>query len=132
MNEETDFTDEGNSRLDALRHQIAKRRWREELRGTERNGIRWQSDPDGRLAVLESMAFADLSESRGGPPFRTRWKGLGGQWSNELGKKELIEAAAAIGQRRAACFARERELLDQLEADPEQFEETEIGTGWPE
>ena len=122
---------EDTSRIDALRVQIAKRRRHEELRGTEQLGTRWQAGPEDRLAVLESIAFADMVESQGGQ-FVTRWKGKGGQWSTGIGRAELMQAAVALGQRRQACFARERELLDILESDPAAFDEQLIGIGWPD
>lgn len=130
MTDETDIT-EDTGRIDALRVQITKRRRLEELKGVAHLGIRWQAGPEDRLAVLEALAFADMAESQGGQ-FATRWKGKGGQWSGEVGRAELAQAAAAIGQRRQAYFVRERELLDILEADPDAFDERLIGTGWPE
>ena len=63
---------EDTSRIDALRVQIAKRRRHEELRGTEQLGTRWQAGPEDRLAVLESIAFADMVEAQGGQ-FVSRW-----------------------------------------------------------
>jgi len=128
MTDEFDTEDSGG--IEALRVQIASRRRREELKGAEHLGIRWQAGPEDRLAVLESIAFADMVEAQGGQ-FTTRWKGMGGQWSTEVTRNELLQAAAALGQRRAACFRRERELLDILEGDPEGFDPTLIGSGWP-
>lgn len=127
-----ELIEEGNSRLDALLSQIAKRRWNEELRGVAHAGIRWQADPESRLAVLETLQFADMVEAVNGPgTFKTNWKGMRGQWASNVAKSDLLDAGRKIGERRAACFAREKELVDLAMADPDGFDETVIGAGWP-
>jgi len=131
MTEDAEITEGNGSHMDALRHQIAKRRWREELRGVEYAGIRWHADAQGRQAVMESMQFASMAEAQGSP-FSTQWKGKGGKWAAGIGKAELETVAVLLGQRRGALFAREKELIDQAEADPENFDERLIGTGWPD
>lgn len=127
---EEDLIDEGNSRLDALKHQIEKRRWREELRGVEHLGIRWYAGSAGRQAVMESLQYAATVEAQGGM-FATDWKGENGQWALGVTKTDLETVAGLLGQRRQQCFARERELVDMAETDPDNFDEQIIGTGWP-
>lgn len=123
----------GSSTLDALRTQITTRRHRAEARGVEHLGIRWVADSAGRQSVTEALAFADAVEAEHGPgAFTTQWKGANGQWAENVTRTDLLTVGMLIGQRRAACFARERELSLLAGADPESFDTTLIGTGWPD
>lgn len=128
MTDETKDT----STLDALKTQVARRRVREELKGVEYLGIRWYADSDGRQAVTETLAFADIFESQHGDgTFETQWKGMHGRWADSVTKADLLAVGMLLGQRRAACFARERELMALAETDPEGFDAALIGVGWP-
>ena len=132
MNEESEITAEGNSRLDALRHQIAQRRWREEVKGVEHNGARFRGDSDGRQAVTEAAQFAEMFEAgNGAGTFQVDWKSIDGQWAEGVTRDDLVSIMQKLGQRRQACFAREKELIAQAKADPDGFDQTLIGTGWP-
>jgi len=127
-----DLIAEGSSRLDALKSQIAKRRWNEELKGVTHKGIRWYADPQGRQAVTETLQFAQMYEAEHGEgTFATDWKGMQGQWAESVTRADLLQVGALLGQRRQTCFAREKELIAQAEADPDGFDEQVIGTGWP-
>ena len=131
MNDET-MMEEGAGTLDALKTQIEQRRVREELKGVEYLGIRWHCDNAGRQAVTEAMQFADIHEAQHGEgTFTTQWKGMNGQWADSVTKADLLAVGMLMGQRRSACFARERELLGLADADPEGFDTTLIGSGWP-
>lgn len=129
MNEQMEDT----SRVDALTSQIAKRRWSEEMKGVAFKGIRWYADSDGRQAVTETLQFAEMFEAQhGAGSFATDWKGMSGQWAQGVTKADLLQVGQLLGARRQACFARERQLLEQLQADPDAFDEADIGLGWPE
>lgn len=119
--------DEGTPALDALRWQIANRRWREELRGVVYRGLRWAGNSESRQSVIETITAAEAYEAtNGGGTFSTVWKCVDG-WLDNVTLADLHEVRRLLAERRQACFSAERQKL----ADTEAGNMVELGTGWP-
>lgn len=114
---ETDF-----STHDAIRHQIAARRWREECRGISINNVRIKADRESQ-SLITSAALACTID----PNYVAHWKSLDG--FVELDTETIIAAATAVRIHVQACFDREAELLALLEAG--EYTDELLGTGWP-
>ena len=125
MAEET--IDEGTPGLDALRWQIANRRWREELRGVVYRERRWAGDSESRQSVIETISAAEAYEATNGDgSFSTTWKCADG-WLDDVTLADLREVRQLLADRRQACFQVERDKV----ADAEAGNAVELGSGWP-
>jgi len=125
MAEET--MDEGTPGLDALRWQIANRRWREELRGVVYRERRWSGDSESRQSVIETISAAEAYEAANGDgSFSATWKCVDG-WLDDVTLADLREVRRLLADRRQACFQVERDKV----ADAEAGNAVELGSGWP-
>ncbi len=121
------MSEEGTPGEDALRSQIARRRWMEECKGITYNGVRFSGDAGSRQSVTESLEAARQYESKNGDgSFSTEWKAVDG-WLT-VGLSDLEAVHEALAMRRQDCFERERQLLDAVEAG----QTISLGSGWPE
>lgn len=119
--------DEGTPGLDALRHQISDRRWREEKWGVVYLGVRWGGDSESRQSVIETITAAEAYEAaNGGGSFSTAWKCVDG-WLDSVTLADLHEVRRLLVERRQACFGVERQKV----ADAEAGNVVELGAGWP-
>ncbi|RRV41398.1 DUF4376 domain-containing protein [Pseudomonas sp. o96-267] len=102
--------------------QIAARRWQAETGGITLNGMHIDTGRDSQALITGATVQAMLD-----PNYSLRWKTVAG--FVDLTAGQIIGVATAARAHVQACFNREAELLDALEAGtltPEMLEE-----GWP-
>ncbi len=112
---------EGQQRT-GLVQQIADRRWRAEVAGIDIGGMRIDTGRDSQALITGATVQAMLD-----PSYALRWKTPDG--FVDLTAEQIIGVATAARAHVQACFNREAELLDALEAGtftPEMLEQ-----GWP-
>lgn len=123
-----DFTDdelaerEQRQRVE-LAQQIADRRWQAETGGTTISGMPLDTGRDSQ-ALITGAALAAMLD----PEYSVQWKTQGG--FVDLTAEQIIAVASAVRAHVQACFDREAELLEALEAGtftPEMLED-----GWPD
>jgi len=105
-----------------LTQQIADRRWQAEVAGIDIGGIRIDTGRDSQALITGATVQAMLD-----PAYSLRWKTPAG--FVDLTAEQIIGVATAARAHVQACFNREAELLEALEAGtftPEMLEE-----GWP-
>lgn len=106
----------------ALVSSIAARRWQAETGGITVNGIAIDTGRDSQALITGAAVSAMLD-----PSYALRWKTPDG--FVDLTGEQVIGVATAVRAHVQACFDREAELLDALEAGtftPEMLDE-----GWP-
>lgn len=102
--------------------QIADRRWQAETAGITLNGIRIDTGRDSQ-ALITGATVQDMLD----PAYSLRWKTPDG--FVDLTAEQIIGVATAARAHVQACFNREAELLEALEAGtltPEMLDQ-----GWP-
>ncbi|RRV80449.1 DUF4376 domain-containing protein [Stutzerimonas stutzeri] len=102
--------------------QIADRRWQAETAGITLNGIRIDTGRDSQALITGATVQAMLD-----PAYSLRWKTPDG--FVDLTAEQIIGVATAARAHVQACFNREAELLEALEAGtltPEMLDQ-----GWP-
>lgn len=105
-----------------IQQDIASRRYDEETAGIDLMGMRIDTGRDSQALITGATVQAMLD-----PNYSLRWKTVAG--FVDLTAEQIIGVAAAARAHVQACFNREAELLDALEAGtfaPEMLEE-----GWP-
>lgn len=101
---------------------IAARRWQAEVAGIDIGGMRIDTGRDSQALITGATVQAMLD-----PSYALRWKTPDG--FVDLTAEQIIGVATAARAHVQACFNREAELLEALEAGtftPEMLEE-----GWP-
>ena len=101
---------------------IAERRWRNETAGTMLGGIRIETDRTAVAMVTSAALAASLD-----PEYVVRWKAAEGFVT--LNAAQVLAMAQAIRSHVQACFDREADLLDALDAGT--YETEMLDTGWP-
>jgi len=119
--------DDGTPKADTQRHQIAKRRYREESAGVVVGGTRYASDRASQALVTGAVVAARAAQDAG-EAFSIQWKCPDG-WAT-LDATTMIAAGQAIRSHVQACFDREAALLATV--DGESYTDDQLGTGWPE
>lgn len=109
------------SRREALAS-IADRRWRAETAGIELYGHRIETDRTAVAMVTGAALAASLD-----PSYSARWKTTDGFVT--LSSAQILEVAQAIRAHVQACFDREADLIDALNAGTYDAEMLE--SGWP-
>lgn len=105
-----------------MAQQIADRRWQAEVSGITVNGMAVATDRNSQ-SLITGAALAAMRD----PAYVCRWKTATG--FVELNAEQLTAVADTVRAHVQACFDREAELLEALEAGtftPEMLEE-----GWP-
>lgn len=123
---ETDLDDASDARRDTRRHQIAARRYRAECSGVVVDGQRFEADRDSQGRVVGAVVAAQQALAAG-QPFSLGWKTRGG-WA-QLDAEQMVAVANAVMAHVQACFERESEMLDALDAG--EYTDARLGTGWP-
>lgn len=93
-----------------MRRLAAFVRYQIETGGIEVAGGKVATDDRSKLLVNAAAQRALQS-----PLFKTKWKGPDGAWK-ELGSAALIAVHGAVFDHVCACFAREAELVDKIDA----------------
>lgn len=101
---------------------IAERRWRNEVAGTTLNGLRIETDRTAVAMVTSAALAASLD-----PSYSVRWKSADGFMT--LDAQQVLGLAQLIRAHVQACFDREADLLDALEAGT--YEPEMMDDGWP-
>lgn len=104
-------------------------RWEREVAGIVINGVPVATDDRSKTLILGKRAKA-----RENPDMTFRWKTAGGTWV-ELTGSQIIAIADAVADHVQACFDREGELHDLIDAagpDAADVLAVDITTGWPE
>ncbi len=105
-----------------ITQQIADRRWQAEVAGIDVGGMHIDTGRDSQALITGATVQAMLD-----PNYSLRWKTVAG--FVDLTAEQIIGVATAARAHVQACFNREAELLEALEAGtftPEMLEE-----GWP-
>lgn len=103
------------------RIQIGRRRFREETRGITVADRRYATTRDSQAQIERACSAMESGET-------IHWKTAGG--FAELSRAQLIAVRTAVRAHVQACFDREAALLALLEAG--DYDDTLLGTGWPE
>lgn len=107
---------------DVLRQQIADRRWQAEVAGIDVGGMHIDTGRDSQALITGATVQAMLD-----PNYSLRWKTVAG--FVDLTAEQIIAVATAARAHVQACFNREAELLDALEAGT--FTPDMLDQGWP-
>lgn len=102
--------------------QIADRRWRAEVAGIDIGGMHIDTGRDSQALITGATVQAMLD-----PSYSLRWKTPAG--FVDLTAEQIIGVATAVRAHVQACFDREAELLDALEAGT--FTPEMLDQGWP-
>lgn len=102
---------------------IADRRWRSEVSGTMLYGRRIETDRTAVAMVTGAALAASLD-----PEYSVRWKAADGFVT--LNAEQILAMAQTIRAHVQACFDREADLLDALNAGT--YEPDMLETGWPD
>ncbi len=102
--------------------QIADRRWKEETSGFVFNGVHIETDRTAVAMVAGAALAASLD-----PEYSVRWKSANGFVT--LNAEQILAMAQAIRLHVQACFDREADLLDAINAGT--YETEMLDTGWP-
>lgn len=105
-----------------MAQQIADRRWQAEVAGITVNGMAVATDRDSQALITGATVQAMLD-----PNYSLRWKTVAG--FVDLTAEQIIGVATAARAHVQACFNREAELLDALEAGT--FTPEMLDQGWP-
>ena len=101
---------------------IADRRWKEEVSGFVFNGVHIETDRTAVAMVTGAALAASLD-----PEYSVRWKAANGFVT--LNAEQILAMAQAIRSHVQACFDREADLLDTINAGT--YETEMLDTGWP-
>lgn len=107
---------------DELAQQIATRRWQAEVAGIDIGGLRIDTGRDSQALITGATVQAMLD-----PSYALRWKTPDG--FVDLAAEQIIGVATAARAHVQACFNREAELLEALEAGT--FTPEMLDQGWP-
>jgi len=107
---------------DELAQQIAERRWQAEVAGIDVGGMHIDTGRDSQALITGATVQAMLD-----PSYALRWKTPDG--FVDLTAEQIIGVATAARAHVQACFNREAELLDALEAGT--FTPEMLDQGWP-
>ncbi len=102
-------------------------RWQKEIAGILINGVPVATDDRSKTLILGKRAKA-----RENPDMTFRWKAASGDWV-ELTGTQIIAIADAVADHVQACFDREGELHDAIDAaeTAEAVLAVDITIGWP-
>lgn len=115
---------------EALKSRIAWRRWEEESAGAPvtLNGETWtiKSDPESQAKLTGLLVVASAQ------PIAVKWKDSAGAF-HDITNADVPTMVGAVFSHVQACFAREAELLAELESttDTASFSAT-VDAFWPE
>jgi hypothetical protein len=110
---------------DRMREQLVRARQSAEARGVTLGGVTIATDRQSQAMVTGALL---MMRSQGAPK-AVQWKTKNGTFA-PIGLSELELAAQAIFAHIEACFAREAELLAELDA-AEDPRSVDIYSGWP-
>ncbi|MDR6771785.1 DUF4376 domain-containing protein [Azospirillum sp. BE72] len=113
---------------DAAKAAVTDLRWRKETAGIAIGGVPVATDDRSKTLILGKRARA-----RENPDMTFRWKTAGGTWV-ELTGTQIIAIADAVADHVQACFDREGELHDTIDAAEtvEVVLSVDITAGWPD
>lgn len=102
-------------------------RWQKEVAGIAINGVPVATDDRSKTLILGKRAKA-----RENPDMTFRWKSASGEWVNLTGA-QIIAIADAVADHVQACFDREGDLHDAIDAaeTAEDVLAVDIAEGWP-
>lgn len=102
-------------------------RWQKETAGILINGMQVATDDRSKTLILGKRA-----KGRENPAMTFRWKAASGAWV-ELTGAQIIAIADAVADHVQACFDREGELHDTIDAaeTAEAVLSVDITAGWP-
>lgn len=102
-------------------------RWQKEIASIVINGVPVATDDRSKTLILGKRAKA-----RESPAASFRWKASSGEWV-ELTGAQIIAIADAVADHVQACFDREGELHDLIDAAPDAAAvlAVDITAGWP-
>ena len=102
-------------------------RWRKETAGILISGVPVATDDRSKTLILGKRAQAQRN-----PSMSFRWKAAGGEWV-ELTGSQIIAIADAVADHVQACFDREGELHDAIDAAETAAAvlAVDITAGWP-
>jgi len=103
---------------------IADRRWIRMCRGITVNGVDIDTDDASQIRINGAALSAMID-----PEYTVDWKSADGTWVS-LNAAQIIEMAKSIRNYVQACYDRERELEELVEAGT--FELAMLDEGWPE
>ncbi|WP_019558478.1 DUF4376 domain-containing protein [Thioalkalivibrio sp. ALE12] len=110
-----------------LIQRIARVRYEHETAGVTINGMQVATDRQSQALITGAFSSAkDAKET--GEAWTIRWKSAGG-WA-ELDADQMIDLGRAVRMHVQACFDREKELAEAVEAG--SFTESMLDDGWPE
>ena len=102
-------------------------RWQQETRGIVIAGVPVATDDRSKTLILGKRAQAQAD-----PAMIFRWKAASGEWVDLTGA-QIIAVADAVADHVQACFDREGELHDAIDAaeTAEAVLTVDIAAGWP-
>lgn len=102
-------------------------RWKREVAGIVINGIPVATDDRSKTLILGKRAQAQSN-----PAMVFRWKAASGEWVDLTGA-QIIAVADAVADHVQACFDREGELHDSIDAagDVAAVLAIDLTAGWP-
>lgn len=111
---------------------LADRRWQAETAGVAHAGHTWHTTQDGRVNIAGAVQAAAMFEGvHGAGTWSTDWKTVHGWASVDLA---TIQAAGlAVVAHIQACFAREKQIADAIEAAATvaAVQAIDLEEGWP-
>ena len=109
----------------ALMNRIARTRYEHETGGTTVDGLPIATDRQSQALITGAFTAAkDAKETA--TAFSARWKTPSGWF--DLDADQVIAMGRAVREHVQACFDREKELLDEVEAGT--FTESMLNEGW--
>lgn len=106
-----------------LKAMIAERRWRQTQAGTIAEGLHLDTGDSGLVKITSAALEASRDKS-----YACEWKLADGTWV-DLDAPKLLAISGAIRSYIQACFDRERELCDAVDAG--NFKAEMLEEGWP-
>lgn len=97
-----------------LLDRLAERRWQVETSGLVWNGVGLATDDRSKLLLTGALARAEAD-----PAYAVRWKTADGSWV-QINAAMIAAAYDAVFAHVAACFAREADLAELLQAAPDR------------
>ena len=113
---------------ESMRANVAALRYDRENGGASFNETNIQTDRQSQSTITSAALAAQMDDT-----ITIRWKTADGIFI-ELNASQIIEMAQGVRAHVQACFDREAELLDAINAAEtvEELEAIDINAGWPE
>lgn len=113
--------------IEATKRRIATRRYEAETAGIDVQGIAITTGDRSKVLLSGKILRAKIAKEEGDTEWQARWKAPQG-WVT-LDAEQVIAIGVAVDDHVQACFDRESELLDALDAG--ELTDDMMEAGWP-